>query len=66
MKTPKAGQLCTINNVVYRAKRRISGCHGCALDSLLTCPNCVSDPKNPTYNGRRLQCASNNIILMRV
>lgn len=61
MKTPKPGQLCTINNVVYRAKRRdiesIYPCTGCALDNLLLCPNIV---------GPKLECSSYGIILVRV
>lgn len=62
MKTPKPGQLVTINNVVFRAKRRISGCKGCALDDLISCPN-ITDPRN---GGPVLECSINDIILVRV
>ena len=62
MKTPKPGQLCTINNAVYRAKRRINGCYGCALNSIVMCPNVVD-----SRNGHPLlECAINDIILVRV
>ena len=49
MKTPKPGQYTWINGVQYRAKRRICGCNGCALDDLLRCPNIVD-----SRNGKRL------------
>lgn len=62
MKTPKPGQFCTINNEVYRAKRRTDGCTGCALDDLILCPN-ITDfrDKKPV-----LECALNDIILVKV
>lgn len=61
MKTPKPGQLCTINNVVYRAKRRTDGCQGCDLNSLDKCPN-ITD-----YRAEKpLKCALNDIILKKV
>ena len=62
MKTPKPGQYTWVNGVQYRAKRRICGCNGCALDDLLRCPNIVD-----SRNGKRLlKCSENNIILTRV
>lgn len=62
MKTPKPGQFCTINNVLYRGKRRTDGCRGCALDNVFLCPNIV-DSRNGT---RPLDCSLNDIILVRV
>ena len=62
MKTPKPGQLCTINNVVYRAKRRTHKCNGCALNDIFMCPN-VRDSRNGTP---ALECSINDIILVRV
>ena len=59
MKTPKKGQLCTINNVVFRAKeRKYNCCIGCALDNILLCPNIV--------HSEQLDCSANNIILVRI
>jgi hypothetical protein len=63
MKTPKPGQLCTINNSVYRAKRRTYGCEGCALNDIILCPN-ITDRRNGGRNV--LDCDLNNIILVRV
>lgn len=62
MKTPKPGQFCTINGCVYRAKKRICGCRGCALDDIILCPN-ITDARSIT---KPLDCAVNNIILVRV
>ena len=62
MKTPKPGQYFWLNGVQYRAKRRTHGCTGCSLDDFYICPNIVD-----SRNGQRpLQCANNNIILVRV
>lgn len=64
MKTPKPGQLCTINNTVYRAKSRTTscGCFGCDLDDIALCPNIV-DSRNGV---KMLNCVENNIILKRI
>lgn len=62
MKTPKPGQFCTIDGVVYRAKKRTNECQGCALDSLILCPNIV----DKRYEKPKLECVLNNIILSRV
>lgn len=63
MKTPKPGQFCTINGVVYRAKKRESlSCYGCALNSPILCPNIVD-----IRNGKRpLECSGNGIIFYKV
>ena len=58
----KPGQLCTINDVVYRAKKRANGCFGCALNDIVLCPNVV-DGRN---GFPRLQCSVDNIILKKV
>lgn len=62
MKTPKAGQICNINGVLYRARKRTNGCHGCALDNFISCPN-IQDSRKP--NGPVLECELNNIILTK-
>lgn len=63
MKTPRAGQFCTINGVLYRATKRKNGCTGCALDNFVSCPN-IKDSRRRTSNV--LECAINNIILTKV
>ena len=60
MKTPKPGQLCTIKNKVYRAKKRTCGCSGCALNNPFFCPNIGRRNETP------LDCIKNEIILVRV
>ena len=55
----RPGQLCTIDDVVYRAHNRIDGCFMCALNSMLRCPNIV---KQRGY----IECDVTNIILLRV
>ena len=62
MKTPKPGQFCIINGVLYRGKKRSEGCRGCDLNSFATCPNIV-DSRNGTP---LLDCTINNIILKKV
>lgn len=62
MKTPKPGQFCTINGVVYRAKKRINGCRGCALDNIVLCPSII----DLRYNTSKFDCSLNNIILVKV
>lgn len=64
MKHYKPGQFCTINNVLYRAKRREPGlgCKGCVLDSLIACPNIV-DSRNGI---RPLDCTGDDIIFVKV
>ena len=62
MKTPKPGQLTVINGVYYRAQKRTTGCCGCALKSIVLCPNVV-DARNGV---KPLECTANNIILKRI
>lgn len=58
----KPGQLCTINNVVYRAKRRTCGCRGCDLDSFAICPNVV----DRRIRGNKVECCLDDVILIRL
>lgn len=58
----KPGQLTTIHNTVYRAKRRSVGCQGCDLRDLILCP-CIVDKR---YKNKRLNCALDNIILKKI
>lgn len=67
MKTIKPGQLCTINHVLYRAKRKESGhfldCTGCALNNPMSCPNIAftnCDNKTP------INCESDGLIFVKV
>ena len=53
----KPGQLCTINNVVYRAVMRTHGCTGCALSDITRCPN---------VGKRRIECWRYNVILKNI
>lgn len=61
MKILKPGQLVTINNVVYRAHKRIDGCKGCSLNSFDMCPNIVDYRMEPI-----LTCNVSNIIFKKV
>ena len=63
MKTPRSGQFCVINKVLYRATKRTSGCNGCALDNFVSCPNIQDSRKPPSPI---LECELNNIILKKV
>lgn len=58
----KPGQFCTINNTVYRAKKRTCGCRGCALDSFFMCP-CIVDSRN---GNRKINCSLDDIIFVKV
>lgn len=62
MKTPKAGQFCNIDGVIYRARKRTNGCRGCVLNDFLLCPNIV----DRRTNNPPLQCELNNIIITKV
>lgn len=63
MKTPKPGQFCNINGAIFRAKKRVNGCEGCALNDLLLCPNIVDSRTN---DEKPLECLENNIIFVKV
>lgn len=62
MKTPKPGQFCSLDGVLFRAKKREDGCKGCALNDFFLCPN-MNNSKKPEIV---LECAVNGIILTRV
>lgn len=63
----KPGQFCTINNTLYRAKKRdvtkFLECTGCALNNFFTCPNiCYAN-----YNKQKqIDCDKHSIILVKV
>lgn len=60
MKTLRNGQLCTINNKVYRVKRRTCGCEGCFFeDSFFLCPG-VLDRRTKK---QKINCQLYQIIL---
>lgn len=56
----KPGQLITISNAVYRAKKRTGGCAGCDLNDVFTCP-CMPDSRF----GARYNCSLHGIILKK-
>lgn len=58
----KPGQFCTINHILYRAKKRTHYCDGCDLNSVYVCPNIKRD--NTTQ--KRVSCAQTGIIFKRV
>lgn len=62
MKAIKAGQIHTINGVVYRARKRTNGCRGCAFNNVLLCPNVV----DRRFSEPKLSCQLNDIILVRL
>lgn len=61
MKPLKPGQLCTVNNQLYRAKKRIRDCYGCDLN-VYTCPNIRRD----NTREKHIPCWQTGIILKRV
>lgn len=61
MKHYKPGQIISINDTNYRAKRRTNGCEGCVLNDILLCPGVVI--KNV---GKALDCSTDDIILTNV
>lgn len=63
MKTPKAGQLCTINHVVYRAYYKTNGCEGCAFDgNMVMCPAII----NSKTGKSTISCYETGVILKKV
>ena len=67
MITLKPGRLCTINKVVYRAKKKDSmhllDCTGCALNSPFTCPNMAF--ANADNTSGQINCEEAGIILVK-
>lgn len=62
MKALRPGQVCMINGLPYRAKKRTFACEGCALDSPFACPN-IQYSNQPS--AKQIDCIENNIILIR-
>jgi hypothetical protein len=62
MKIIKPGQFYAVDGIIYRAKKRINNCQGCALDNILLCPNIVDRRKEKP----KLDCELSNIILIRI
>ena len=60
MKTPKPGQYVSINNVVYRARKRKNGCERCILNDILLCPMIVD---SRFEHGPEIDCNRYDIIL---
>lgn len=67
MKRLKPGQLCTINKVLYRAKKRTSenfmSCTGCALNNPFSCPNIAFQN---VENRHPLNCDIDGLIFVKV
>lgn len=57
----KNGQLITIGTCVYKARRRINGCHGCDLNDITLCP-CIADSRSE----RRYDCSMYDVLLKRL
>lgn len=58
----KHGQLCTIDNYVYRAKKKTAGCNGCYFeDAQWMCPGVVYRNR-----GQKINCQLNGIILEKL
>lgn len=57
----KPGQLCMVDDVLYRAKPRKRGCQGCSF-SWLTCPNApvANEKREP-----RVDCTTHWVILTK-
>ena len=62
MKTPKPGQFCTIEKVVYRAYRAKNGCQGCAFNNMFSCLGII-DGKTKRA---KMNCKYENIIFKRL
>jgi hypothetical protein len=63
MKHFKPGQIVTIRNHIYRVKKRIFHCNGCALDNIFMCPM-IRDSRdifNDDFN-----CGIDNVIFVRI
>lgn len=58
----KPGQLCTINNNVFRAKKREAGCEGCFFENcFFTCPGVLDAKKKE----KKIDCLMLGIVLKR-
>lgn len=61
MKHYKPGQIVSVNDINYRAKKRTCGCEGCVLNDILLCPGVVVKDV-----GKKLDCSVDGIILTSV
>lgn len=59
----RPGQLCTINNHVFRAKKKIAGCSGCFYEHCIFCPATVKKNADPK---KRIDCGITSIVLVLV
>lgn len=57
----KPGQICRINNILYRAHKRTNGCKGCAFENDFACPGII----NQKTGKSRLSCYETSILLKR-
>lgn len=58
----KPGQLITVNNTVYKARKRECGCRGCDLNDYSLCPSVIDS----TTKEKRYDCAMYQVILKRI
>ena len=57
----KPGQLCMIDDRLYRAKARTCGCEGCSFD-FITCPNAYVANERRT---QKVDCTTHWVILVK-
>lgn len=62
----KPGQLHTINNQVYRVKKREYGCQGCAFNNVLLCPNVLFKRKINLGPVEKFSCTESGTIFVKV
>lgn len=59
----KPGQLCMLNDHLFRAKHKKCGCEGCYFeDAWLMCPSVTLKNRNV----KKIDCVLDNIILVKV
>ena len=62
MKTPKSGQLYTINSTLYRVATSTDGCKGCALNNMFSCLGIVDGITKKA----KLDCKRNSVIFKKL
>lgn len=62
MTSLKPGNLATIHNTVYRAKKRTNGCEGCDLNDFFRCPMIVDKRREEP----KIDCLLHGVILKKV